>query len=123
MSTYQVPGPQLGAGVTEMTSASAVQELILQKEVRYVSRELQHVVISAQYIGNKRRQENTDSASSHAEPAMGNGREGEHQHIPGPSFCGLATPHCTYSPKKKSRTVMRNDSRRRKHQSPINNRW
>lgn len=43
--------------------------------------------------------------------------------IPGPASCGLVTPHCPHTSKKKSRTEMRNDSRRRKHQSPINNRW
>lgn len=36
---------------------------------------------------------------------------------------GLVTAHCPRAPIKQSRTVMSNDSRKRKHQSPINNRW
>ena len=46
---YQVPGTEFHAGITEVTSISAVQELPVQKEVRNISRRLQHVGLRAGY--------------------------------------------------------------------------
>lgn len=119
---YQVPGTEFRARITEVTSTFALQELPVQKGVRIVSGRLQHVGICAGYRWDRRRWGHMDSVSIHVEPETGGGWR-ERCPIPGPASCGLVTPHCPHTSKKKSRTEMRNDSRRRKHQSPIHNRW
>ena len=77
---YQVPGIEFHAGITQVTSTSAVQELPVQKGVRNVSRKLPHVGIRAGYGWDGRGQGHMDSVSIHVEPETGGGWRGAPSH-------------------------------------------
>lgn len=123
LNTYQVPGTRLGAGVTEMHLQPLLFRTSQSRRRSEMSAENHSAAWYVLAVREQKGSGNINSASSHVEPEIGKRREGAHCRVPVSSSWRLVTPHCTHSSRRKSRAVIRNDSRRRKCQSPVDHRW